>query len=304
MDDFESHVKTPHLLKRLALAVAGGAVFGAALPATAHADGNGLCGGTDSWVSVCATDPGSPASNGSEARHKPAPKGSKGGKPKVRSCTVSRLNPQPPAGSAVWKGHKPGDGAIYTRSCIFDASTAASTLGVPLPLQTFWSATPPAATGPDPAQLAQQAVDKMQLKGPDIVSPSATGRWAVGVPVWMHVGKSATTYGPNSATASAGAVTVTATAKVSKIKWAMGDGSTVTCTGAGTPYQKAYGKRTSPDCGHTYAQTSATESGKEFKVNATSTWTVKWTGGGQSGELTEVRESQVEVSVGELQALG
>ncbi|MDN3059403.1 ATP/GTP-binding protein [Streptomyces sp. SRF1] len=306
MDDLKGHAEASLVLKRLAVAAAGGALIGAALPSAAHADsgGNGVCGGTDSWVSVCATDPGSPGSEASPARPAKPRKGAKGQKASFRSCVVKKLDPQPPAGSAVWKGHDPGDGAIYTRSCVFDAATSPVTAGVPLPDQTFWSATPPAAAGPDPAQLAQQAVDKMLLKGPDIVSPDAAGRWTVGVPVWMHAGKSPATYGPTSASATAGAVTVTATAKVASIKWQMGDGSTVTCTGAGTPYRKAYGKRTSPDCGHTYARTSASEPDKKYTVTATATWVIEWNGGGQSGELTEIRESQVEVSVGELQALG
>ncbi|MFF4482930.1 ATP/GTP-binding protein [Streptomyces sp. NPDC001520] len=294
------------MLKRLAVAAAGGALIGAALPTAAHADssGNGVCGGTDSWVSVCATDPGSSGSHQSQDR--PAKPGKSRGNQKAsfRSCMVKKLDPQPPAGSAIWEGHDPGEGAIYTRSCVFDAATSPITVGVPLPGQTFWSATPPAATGPDPAELAQQAVDKMLLKGPDIVTPDAAGRWTVGVPVWMHAGKSPAAYGPTSASATAGAVTVTATAKVSNIKWEMGDGTTVTCAGAGTPYRKTYGKRTSPDCGHTYAQTSASRPGKKFTVTATATWAVEWNGGGQSGELTEIRESQVQVSVGELQALG
>ncbi len=305
MDDLKGHAEASLVLKRLAVAAAGGALIGAALPTAAHADsgGNGVCGGTDSWVSVCATDPGSPGSH--QPHGQPAKPGkSRGQKASFRSCVAKKLDPQPPAGSAIWEGHDPGEGAIYTRSCVFDAATSPVTAGVPLPGQTFWSATPPTATGPDPAHLAQQAVDKMLLKGPDIVTPNATGRWTVGVPVWMHAGKAPATYGPTSASATAGAVTVTATAKVANIKWEMGDGTTVTCTGAGTPYRKTYGKRTSPDCGHTYAQTSASQPGKKFTVTATATWAVEWNGGGQSGELTEIRESQVEVSVGELQALG
>ncbi len=52
---------------------------------------------------------------------------------------------------------------------------------------------------------------------------------------------------------------MTATAKVTRIVWEMGDGATVTCTGAGTSYTAAHGKQESPTCGHTYTQTSASE---------------------------------------------
>ncbi|GJF25027.1 hypothetical protein SHO565_55910 [Streptomyces sp. HO565] len=53
--------------------------------------------------------------------------------------------------------------------------------------------------------------------------------------MWLWGRQGETTYGPASATASAGAATVTATATVTSIRWTMGDGSTVTCTGPGTP---------------------------------------------------------------------
>ncbi|MFI5831982.1 hypothetical protein ACIA6C_32805 [Streptomyces sp. NPDC051578] len=86
----------------------------------------------------------------------------------------------------------------------------------------------------------------------------------------------------------------------------MGDGTTVTCSGPGTPYAAARGMTPSPDCGHRYSATSAGQSGARYQGTATATWTVNWavTGGGQSGQLTEVRQSPFTVSVGELQVVG
>ncbi|MGR3938461.1 ATP/GTP-binding protein [Streptomyces sp. BRA346] len=248
---------------------------------------------------VGATDPGSAGSDQGDSQQ-PAHGDGGGPTPALKQgCNARKLSPQPPAGSELWQGHSPDDGAVYIRPCPMAGGDRANEVILG---GAFWAGDPPPAV--DPAVLAQQAVDKMQLTGPDIVSPRAAGRWTVGVPVWMHVGKSPTTFGPTSASASAGAVTVTATAKVKTIKWSMGDGETVTCAGAGTAYRKAYGNRNSPDCGHTYARTSASEPGEKYTVTATATWSVEWTGGGQSGELTEVRDSQVDVPVGELQALG
>ncbi|MFD4588283.1 ATP/GTP-binding protein [Streptomyces sp. NPDC058434] len=158
----------------------------------------------------------------------------------------------------------------------------------------------------DPAVVAQQAVDKMRLTGPDIASPRPAGKYIVGVPVWMWVHQSPTTYGPNTASATAGGVTVTATAKVTKLVWKMGDGSTVTCNGPGTPYKASYGKQDSPTCGHTYTRTSASRSGGTYALTATSTWTVDWqvSGSGEAGQLTEIRQSQEQVAIGELQVVG
>ncbi|KEG44358.1 ATP/GTP-binding protein [Streptomyces griseorubens] len=212
-------------------------------------------------------------------------------------CTYRLVDPQPPAGSLDWEGHEPGDGAVYEQTCGWgglDGDTI---------VRMVWLAEPPEQETVDPAVLAQRAVDSMTLLGPDIASPRATGRYTVGVPVWMWVNQGPTTYGPNTASASAGGVTVTATAKVSKIVWQMGDGSTVACAGPGTPYKGSSGMVESPTCGHRYSTTSANASGDRYIVTATSTWAIDWQGGGQSGQLEEIRQSDVQVSVGELQVV-
>ncbi|WP_246460700.1 ATP/GTP-binding protein [Streptomyces himalayensis] len=211
-------------------------------------------------------------------------------------CTYKLADPQPPAGSLDWEGHEPGDGAVYERRCTRDGGNLTI-------VRMMWLAEPPEQEGADTAVLAQQAVDKMTLLGPDIASPRAAGKYTVGVPMWMWVNQNATTYGPNTASASAGGVTVTATAKVSKIVWQMGDGTTVTCTGPGTPYKGSDAMAESPTCGHVYSKTSAGAQGGKFQVTATSTWTIDWQGGGAAGQLTEIRQSNVQVAIGELQVV-
>jgi hypothetical protein len=216
------------------------------------------------------------------------------------TCTYKLADPQPPAGSLDWEGHEPGDGAVYEETCYYggDDDTAFARM--------VWAPEQPEAPRVDPAVLAQQAVDKMLLRGPEIgITPKPGGTGVVGMPVYLWTEKSAETYGPNTASASAGGVTVTATAKVTKIVWEMGDGNTVTCTTAGTPYKAAYGKRPSPDCGHRYSVPSSTTSSGRFHVTATSTWAIDWrvVGGGPSGELTEVRDSSVDITVAEVQVL-
>ncbi|MBB1258312.1 ATP/GTP-binding protein [Streptomyces sp. OF8] len=154
-----------------------------------------------------------------------------------------------------------------------------------------------------PVVLAQRAVDRMALRGPQIASPKPDGKYVVGMPMWMWTTPSATTYGPNTATASAGGVTVTATARVSKIVWDMGDGSRVTCTGPGTPYQASYGRQDSPTCGHLYKATSGSQADGKYTITATATWDIEWAGGGESGTLTTTRSSQTTATVGEGQAV-
>ncbi|MEU3444134.1 ATP/GTP-binding protein [Streptomyces griseoincarnatus] len=218
---------------------------------------------------------------------------SSGGKKTAQDCDVRKMDPQPPPGSEYYRDGK----AVYERVCVTNEQDGLIDIQV---VGVDPGQEPPAV---DPAVVAQQVVDKMRLEGPDIASPRAAGTYTVGVPMWMWVNQSATTYGPNTASASAGGVTVTATAKVSKIVWQMGDGSAVTCVGPGTPYKGSSDMAESPTCGHRYSKTSEDAPGGRYSVTATSTWTIGWQGGGQSGQLEEIRQSDTQVAVGELQVV-
>ncbi|EAP98655.1 putative atp/gtp-binding protein [Janibacter sp. HTCC2649] len=154
---------------------------------------------------------------------------------------------------------------------------------------------------PDPRDLAQQAVAVMNLRAVRIgivpePRPGMVG--LVGMPVWMWAQQpDPTTWGPVTRTASAAGFSVTATAKVTKVVWAMGDGETVVCRTPGTPYQDRYGKKSSPDCGHTYVR-----QGKR-QVRATSYWRVDWSGMGQSGSIPLSFSDSALVTIGEAQVL-
>jgi len=77
---------------------------------------------------------------------------------------------------------------------------------------------------------------------------------------------------------------VTATATPVSVTWHPGDGSTVTCQGAGAPYTSADNPAAaSPDCGHTYTRSSAGQPGGAFQVTATITWDITWQGAGGAG---------------------
>ncbi|MFE3268922.1 ATP/GTP-binding protein [Streptomyces sp. NPDC059215] len=294
MEDRERHSATECLLTRASLTLAAAIIASLTAPTLALAgpwDG-GSCGSAGKWV-VCKADDGS-STAGSGSHHAD----SASGHTSKRVCTVKKMDPQPPPGSMFWEGKSSKDGAVYERTCQNGPG------GAPVH-DTFIAETPPGAAPVDPAVVAQQAVAKMKLAGPEIVSPRATGTYIVGVPMWMWVNKGPTTYGPNSASATAGGVTVTATAKVTRIVWRMGDGATVNCTGPGTTYTASYGKQESPTCGHTYSRTSAAQKGRKYTVAATSTWAIDWqvNGGGVNGQLTETRQSQTQVGIGELQVV-
>lgn len=154
---------------------------------------------------------------------------------------------------------------------------------------------------PDPAVLAQQALAAMNLRAIDIgiVPESAPGRIGIiGLPTWMWAeNPGANTVGPITRSASLRGYSVTATAKVKKVVWKMGDGTSVSCTGPGTPYKDSFGKKSSPTCGHTY-----TRQGR-YTVTATSYWVVAWAGIGQAGTIPLTLSDSANITMGESQVI-
>jgi hypothetical protein len=138
---------------------------------------------------------------------------------------------------------------------------------------------------------------------PDIDNAGSMG--LVGLPVWMWVeDPDADTYGPASINLAAGAVTVSLTAAVERVEWDMGDGTVVTCTSPGTPYDPSRGAQPSPDCGHVYTTTSAGQSGDAFTVTATSYWVASWSSNtGAAGTIDLQQTATEQVRIGESQVI-
>ncbi|SFK89050.1 hypothetical protein SAMN05421835_1424 [Amycolatopsis sacchari] len=144
---------------------------------------------------------------------------------------------------------------------------------------------------------------RRQLKLPSpAISANPAGDQLVNLPTWMWLSSG---WGPVSTTASVPGVSVTATATPGFVTWSMGDGSTVVCNGAGTPYSVGTDPAApSPDCGHVYHRSSAAQPGQAFGVTATVHWTVTWSGAGQGGTFPEMTTTSTEsFRVAESQAL-
>lgn len=276
-------------------------------PACEEYDQSGICliwaGGPGS-ADPPGTDPvsggGSSGGNGGS--------GGEGGSdgPKVPTVTVDGQecipggpsNPQPKKGNPVWAGND--DGAIY--DC-YTNTAAAGGFVAPITLQ-FWAAEAPSAAPPppDPAVLAAQAVEAMQLRAIDIGiipidEPGSVG--LVGIPQWMWVedpGESTT--GPITRSASAQGYTVTATATLDHINWDMGNGEVVRCSSIGIPYEDVYAFTESPQCGHPgYVKQGS------YGVSATSYWVVEWAGIGQTGTIPLDFSRDTQIEIGEAQSV-
>lgn len=248
-------------------------------------DGGVNCGSGSCTVTV--TVPGSPAGSvptspetgvgpvGGQIQASPSPSGSFFNIP----CTY-RPDPeyQPPAGADP---HPSGSGGWYLMTC----PDALKPTGVANTFSTVvWLSTPPppAATGPSPAQLAAQARSLLRLTTPVIGSSPKPGEPdLVGLNLWAWVAPSV--WSAQSATASAGGLSVTATATPSYATWDFGDGTVITCAGPGTVYQPSDGANpVSPTCGHDYRQAGS------FTVTVTVHWAVAWAGAGQSGAFNDM----------------
>ena len=211
------------------------------------------------------------------------------------------MSPQPPKDLGIWDGHT--DGAIYWCE---QPELPGQTIG-----HYIWL--PDGAEGAgaaiDPVVLAERAVEQMHLvaarAGATPLPENGTG--IVGVQTWLWVANDGpASMGPISRTATAGVVSVTATAMVTQVSWDMGNGETVRCLSAGTVWtaSRRDSEQDSPTCGYTYLRESGSQPGHAYAITATTHWTVDWSGAGQSGTITfSLTGPPRRMDVVELQAL-
>jgi hypothetical protein len=270
----------------------------------AHADG-GCETSQDPWCQSSGSGPGSGAAGGNA--------GTQGGHGCTwKGQTVPCQDPDfgvyvgngcywkamsPPPDYPPPSGHDPKTtGAWGVQSCYIGPGSGVVTQ------VNRWLDQPPA--GPTPQQLAAQALAKIHLLGARIgIAPRHAGSGAVGLPVWMWTAVTPNTWGPVSASASGGGITVTVTAKAQQIVWNMGDGHSRTCANPGTPYSAGYGNAESPTCGYIYSEPSRDRTGGRYPITAVTSWRAEWTGGGQNGVLTPTSHSQTSVQIGEIQVV-
>ncbi|WP_344100956.1 hypothetical protein [Myceligenerans crystallogenes] len=214
----------------------------------------------------------------------------------------------PAADDPIWQGNHP-DG--YIVGCSGYACTGRDPANAPdlAPGQCqtqytglIWLPELPGPENVDVEALAEKAVEQMNLQPVTIGiapedEPGSVG--AVGLPVWAWVRDARpNTFGSIQESATTSNVTVTARASVTTVEWNMGDGTTITCEGPGTPYDESYGVTSSPDCGHVYD-----EQGNPYTVRATTHWTITWEGAGQTGTLEAERTAETQIIIGEVQVL-
>ncbi|MFD7161190.1 hypothetical protein ACFV9C_41860 [Kribbella sp. NPDC059898] len=166
---------------------------------------------------------------------------------------------------------------------------------------------PPQRPTITPEQAARAVAAMMKFQAINIgISQKMSGPNGVGyvgVPVWLWAkDPSGVTVGPQHVQRTYQGLGVTIDAKMTKIVWDLGDGSTVTC-GQGTPYTPSAGVAESPTCGHKYTQISKSKPGGKYRITATSYWELDWAAGGQTGVIPLDFTQAAALGVGEIQVV-
>ena len=279
------------MLRRLLVGALAAAALVVVAPAT-----NAWAGGGGSWVTCTQGQPGCEV-GARNTRTIPAKQSGTGGNSSSKtSCTDWMGQPAPCYMKEFgWMG---SDGCYYKQVATPDAATQAAFGGAGTGAGGWfdfvcggpgtggglaWLAFNSPNAPPAPVVLAWRAVSRLNLPSP-VIRVNPTGQQLVHLPTWLWLG--ANSWRARSASAQVPGVAVTATATPQQVVWSMGDGTTVTCTGPGTAWRDGTAPaKPSPTCGHTYQQPSAGQPDQAFRVTATVTWSIGWTGGGQAGAL-------------------
>jgi len=207
----------------------------------------------------------------------------------LRECWINKLEKQPDKDDPVWQGHYP-DGAIY--QCWHPSG---------YPTNEWFASPPPPTKGAVPMALLGQALARMGLRGIEMGStppmlPDRIG--VIGFPTWLWAqDPSPQTWGPNTASVSAGGYSMTATAQATRVQWEMGNGDVVTCDNPGTAWNTSLGDADSPSCGYRYLDDG------DYAVQAVTFWEVQWSGLGQTGTIPLALFSRGQITMAEVQVL-
>jgi len=294
------------MLRRLILGVV---VIGLLVLSTSHiayADGTGVgCG--NAGCGVGAVDAGSGGSTGSTGSGATST-GSGGGTgaPPALTCSIEPMSPQPSPDSPWW-----GSGSAATGVVVQYVCPAGLDAGIATPFfQPFSTPTAPVAV--DPVVLAQAAYQKLPIPQPNMAFGPDVSRIAVRYWTYLWVSNSA----PVTASATAGAVTVTATASLKSVIWTMGEpvsadrlfvpAPPLVCQGPGSDPGPNVNTTLPPAvgaCAYMFNVRSTAErtgGARTWPVTAAASWVITWRANtGESGTLdAPVRVSTTGVCVG------
>jgi hypothetical protein len=212
----------------------------------------------------------------------------------THQCYLQRMDPPPPYDNPIWAGKT--NGAVW--ACLREQGYDE---GRHLVTRFIWIPGEPDTVVVDPLTLVYRAIAEMKLDKPQVrTTPGAGQIGLVNVPVWLWIAKSENTWGPITRSASVPGLTVNVKAQVKAVNWSLGDGKTLRCETAGTPYDKSFGIKDSPDCGHRYVKTSHEQPNCKYNLTATTQWDITWESTlGDTGQLPMTQSAGTQVQIGE-----
>lgn len=161
----------------------------------------------------------------------------------------------------------------------------------------------PEVSAVDPVELAAQARASIPIAAPGIeTSPGADQQTYAQVTTWLWIDDS--WWKSYTATASAGRVSATVTARPVSASWSTGDGGNVMCNGPGIEWRRGLDDDDTY-CSHVYRQSSAGRDGDAYPLTVTVSFEVTWASNvGAGGALEGLeRSSSRSLPVGEIQAV-
>jgi hypothetical protein len=155
----------------------------------------------------------------------------------------------------------------------------------------------------EPRELALSARESVAIPAPPLAtSPSAERELYPQMRTWLWV--EGAWWRSYSATAEAGGVWATVTARPVRAEWTMGEGGRTVCAGPGLEWRRGMGEDDTY-CSYVYRRSSSGEPGGTFTLTVTVVFEVAWSSstgaGGSLGVLS--RSASTQVRVGEIQAV-
>ena len=219
------------------------------------------------------------------------------------------MSRQPAAGSPWWDGQSAADGVVVQWVCTGGMTPATCTTctvltphfaasGVPAPGAPGGVPAAAAPPLPTPEELAQQAYQRLPIPEPSTHFGPDDSKIAAKYWLYMWVDDP----GVVTATAKAGAVSVTATARLTSVTWSMGEPASaenlasrvapITCQGIGTNPGRSVDTTAEPTagmCTYMYRLRSTPErtgGTGTWPVTATANWMISWAANtGEAGTL-------------------
>lgn len=155
----------------------------------------------------------------------------------------------------------------------------------------------------DVGALAASARESVPISAPPMAtSPPADRELYTQVQTWLWVDEDWWT--PYSATANAGRVSATVTARPVMADWTMGDGGSTACAGPGVEWHRGMDD-SETYCSYVYRRSSSGEAEGTYALSVTVEFEVTWESNvGSGGSLSAVTRSATrQVTVGEIQAI-